>query len=185
MIENRRQLFWGDSRVASLFLWHYIEEIEHRSSAAIIFDGVVGNRWYQLQTLRRSFPHMIKVSRIISEGFARHVPASDMGVDPRANNGEVWRDEFLSRLPMMGRWIHHASQRPFRGISTKDVLKMFAGLLRSQLPTHHPSNLGVPEWFHTWMASHEAGEDMAHYFGVPGLTHPHRADGGLSDRAGK
>lgn len=51
MIEQREHLYNGDCRVASLFLRHYVEEIEHRSSADIIFDGVVGNRWYRLRAL--------------------------------------------------------------------------------------------------------------------------------------
>jgi hypothetical protein len=31
---------------------------------------------------------------------------------------------------------------------------------------HHPAGVAAPDWFHTWMASHAAGEDMADYFGV-------------------
>lgn len=35
----------GDARVASLFMWHFVEEIEHRSSAPILYDAVVRDRW--------------------------------------------------------------------------------------------------------------------------------------------
>ena len=40
MLDNDATLFApGDDRVASLFLWHFVEEVEHRSSALIIYDA--------------------------------------------------------------------------------------------------------------------------------------------------
>ena len=39
MLDNDDILFRpGDDRVASLFLWHFVEEVEHRSSALVIYD---------------------------------------------------------------------------------------------------------------------------------------------------
>ena len=50
MLNNADTLFApGDDRVASLFLWHFVEEIEHRSSALIIYDAVVGDPWYRMR----------------------------------------------------------------------------------------------------------------------------------------
>src|SRR5436190_18849703 len=44
MLDHERELFRpGDDRVASLFLWHFVEEVEHRSSAMIIYRAVVGD----------------------------------------------------------------------------------------------------------------------------------------------
>ncbi len=44
MLDNEETLFRpGDDRVASLFLWHFVEEVEHRSSALMIYDAVVGD----------------------------------------------------------------------------------------------------------------------------------------------
>ena len=43
MLDNEETLFRpGDDRVASLFMWHFVEEVEHRSSALVIYDAVVG-----------------------------------------------------------------------------------------------------------------------------------------------
>src|SRR4029079_12243482 len=38
MLDHNRELFRpGDDRVASLFLWHFVEEVEHRASAMTIY----------------------------------------------------------------------------------------------------------------------------------------------------
>ena len=47
VLDNREILFkGGDERLASMLLWHFCEEIEHRSSALMVFDHVVGSYWY-------------------------------------------------------------------------------------------------------------------------------------------
>ncbi len=170
MIEHREQLFNGDSRVASLFLWHYVEEIEHRSSAAIVYDGVVDNRWYRVRTLPTSMSHIVAVTGLIVDGFRSAVPAQDIGVDPGAATVGMARGELMSRLPFIGR-RHGSAQSPvFQGIPTSALLKLVAGLVRSQLPFHHPGSVRAPAWYQTWMTSYTAGEDMAHYFGIPPRT---------------
>jgi predicted metal-dependent hydrolase len=166
MIEHRDELFNGDARVASLFLWHYVEEIEHRSSAATIYDGVVGNRWYQLRTMPRVMSHVVEVARTVAEGFSTSVPAEDMGVDPRAATGAMWRAEALKRIPLLRRFAG-SDPTMFDDIPTPDVLRLLGGLAQSQLPHHHPGDVATPDWFHTWMHSYAAGADMAHFFGVP------------------
>ncbi|MDT5347571.1 MAG: hypothetical protein QOH91_858 [Mycobacterium sp.] len=166
MIEKRDLLYHGDCRVASLFLWHYVEEIEHRSSADIIFDGVVGSRWYRVRALPRSMAHIGQIARLITDGIREAVPADDIGVPPEAATLVMWRTELLEHLPLVNRFFSAGYPTVFRDISGRRLLKLVAGLVRSQLPTHHPADVAAPDWFHTWMASHAAGEDMAHYFGV-------------------
>ena len=55
MLDNEETLFRpGDDRVASLFLWHFVEEVEHRSSALVIYDAVVGKPWYRIRASARA-----------------------------------------------------------------------------------------------------------------------------------
>ncbi|MFV8048742.1 metal-dependent hydrolase [Mycobacterium sp. 48b] len=171
MIEQREHLFNGDSRIASLFLWHYIEEIEHRSSAELIFDGVVGDRFYRLRTLRTSMGHIVGLAQLIAEGFRAHVPADEIGVCVDAATQAFWRDEFASRAPLF-RHRRSASAPPsiYAGIPLRRLLKLVGGLVRSQLPHHHTANVAVPPWYHTWMKSYHDGEDMAHYYGITAVT---------------
>lgn len=164
MIEKRDLLYDGDPRVASLFLWHYIEEIEHRSCADLIFDGVVGSRWYRLRTLRTSMGHVSEVAAMIADGIRDAVPAADIGVPADAATVAMWSIELRQHLPVVKRFFDPGYATAFRDVSGWRLLKLVAGLARSQWPTHHPADVAVPDWFHTWMASHAAGEDMAHYY---------------------
>lgn len=162
MIEHRAKMYGGDSRIASLFLWHYVEEIEHRSSAGIIYEGIVGDPWYQLATCRHAIAHMNALGRIVAEGFCASVPAEDLGTDPRA---AIWRSELITRTPILRRFAKQSARSMFRDIPVREILKMVAGLVKSQNPYHRTGDFAPPPWFHTWMDSYEAGEDMAHYFG--------------------
>jgi len=167
IIDNRHRLMNGDCRIASLFLWHYVEELEHRSSANIIYDAVVNDRWYRVRTLGAAMAHCTELMRIISEGFATHVPPEDIGTDPMVVSGKMLQVEFLRRIPMLRQLVKSEPATLYEGISTKDVLKLFAGLLKSQFPSHEPGESTIPAWYDAWMKSYHAGEDMAHYFGTP------------------
>jgi predicted metal-dependent hydrolase len=176
MIENRDRLYYGDTRVASLFLWHYVEEIEHRSSAEIVFRGVVGQPWYQLRMLSQSMSHVAAVARLTAEGFQRAVSREVMGVDPRSATATIWRTEVLARTPVLKRLFTSEHRSMFDGISTRELVRMVIGLMVSQLPWHHPADVAAPDWFHTWMDSYAAGDDMAHYYGVDATTVTANAD---------
>jgi len=74
MLDNDATLFApGDDRVASLFLWHFVEEVEHRSSALIIYDAVVDGPWYRMRMAPSIFKHVIDMMRLASQGFNKHV----------------------------------------------------------------------------------------------------------------
>ena len=82
MLDNDETLFApGDDRVASLFLWHFVEEVEHRSSALIIYDPVVADPWYRMWVAPSIFKHVMGVVRMAAEGFNKHVPLADRKVD--------------------------------------------------------------------------------------------------------
>ncbi len=52
LLDNEATLFApGDERVASLFLWHFVEEVEHRSSALIVYDALVRSRSYRTRAV--------------------------------------------------------------------------------------------------------------------------------------
>ncbi|MDB2315993.1 metal-dependent hydrolase [Luminiphilus sp.] len=50
ILDHRAALFEeGEAQVASLFVWHFCEEIEHRSSAYDVYNHVVGSHWYRIR----------------------------------------------------------------------------------------------------------------------------------------
>lgn len=67
----------GDERVASLFLWHFVEEIEHRSSALMVYDAAHGDFLYRVRAIGAVIKHLSEVLSIVSRGFQKHVPAAD------------------------------------------------------------------------------------------------------------
>ena len=73
----------GDDRVASLFLWHFCEEVEHRSSGLIIYQEVVRSRWYRTAVVPSAAWHSLAVMELILEGFNRFVPLEDRVLDAR------------------------------------------------------------------------------------------------------
>lgn len=81
-LDNREVLSTtGDMRVASLFVWHFVEEIEHRSSELPIYDTIVGEPWYRL---RNAWTVRAQVQRTflgITKRFAQGVPPADHGVE--------------------------------------------------------------------------------------------------------
>ena len=75
MLDHDDTLFApGDDRVASLFLWHFVEEVEHRSSALIIYNGLVEDPWYRMRVAPSIFKHVLHVVRLACHGFNKHVP---------------------------------------------------------------------------------------------------------------
>lgn len=81
MLDNEAVLFRpGDERVASLFLWHFVEEVEHRSSALLIYGAVVGRLWYRLQVVPAVVPLREKTAsavRILLSQMLFHNPADE------------------------------------------------------------------------------------------------------------
>ncbi|MFW0149868.1 metal-dependent hydrolase [Mycobacterium sp. smrl_JER01] len=165
-IERRDVLYSGDARVASLFLWHYIEEIEHRSSADIIYEGVVGSRRYRLSTVRRTWRHLGEVLDIVVDGFADHVPAAEIGIDAQGFRRVVSPNEVIYRVPLLRRLFAPKEPQLLAGVSTLRLVKMLVGVVLSQMPGRHPKDFPVPQWYHTWMLDYAAGKDMAHYYGA-------------------
>ena len=78
MLDHDDMLFApGDDRVASLFLWHFVEEVEHRSSALIIYNSAVDDPWYRMRVAPSIFKHCWSVLQTACEGFNRHVPLEE------------------------------------------------------------------------------------------------------------
>ncbi len=141
MLDNRALLFGeGDARVASLFVWHFCEEVEHRSAALNIYNHVVGRYWYRLRNFPLFIRHVAQGLQLLGEEFRQHVP-------------EV-PDEYYR---MDG----------FREIPRRESLRSLAGIIRSQLPGHHPSSQQVPAYFYEWTRRYHSGEDMTQVYGVP------------------
>ncbi len=69
----------GDQRVASLMMWHFVEEIEHRSSGLMLYRHICPDPWYRTKHIRDTFSHVGEVSESIAKVFDEVVPFEDRG----------------------------------------------------------------------------------------------------------
>jgi len=142
VIEHRESLFSaGDARISSLFLWHAIEEIEHRSSAHLIYRDVVGNRFYRLSKIPSLARHIRGFFQLIWEEFRACIP----------------REEFDD--------AHHPPQQALSHIPARERLALNLRLLACLLPGHDPANEALPAWFDEWMLAERTGKDMSTFYG--------------------
>lgn len=141
VVDNRDVLFVdSDQRIASFFLWHMVEEFEHRNSAIDIYNDVVGSYWLRLKTVPQVINHLSQLNTIVEGAFKQYSPRQ---------TGEIalWETgQFMNDVPLKNRFI---------------LLYEFICTL---LPYHKPDNLKQPDWVTQWFADEEAGVDMRAYF---------------------
>jgi predicted metal-dependent hydrolase len=162
MLDNEATLFQpGDDRVASLFLWHFVEEVEHRSSALTIYDAVVGKPWYRVRALPAIFKHLLKVMAVIADGINKHVPEEDRKVDARIMLPAFgMRDSLQRRLRPGAAPIIPA----FASVPRRQKLTAVARVLLSQTPFHDPEPQPLPEFADEWFARWDRGSDVTRWY---------------------
>jgi len=142
MIENRQSLFAeGNKKLSSLFLWHAIEETEHRGSATTIYNHIVKKPWYRLAKLPAALGHLGEFNTLIRNEFAEKIPLSERmaGLDtPPAR---------FARIPF-----------------TRRIL-LALRLAQSVWPWHDSENEKPPPGFDEWMRADREGIDMTTYYG--------------------
>lgn len=53
---------------------HFVEEIEHRSSALRIHHHVTSDPWYRIREAAKVFDHVANIYKLVLAGFEEHVP---------------------------------------------------------------------------------------------------------------
>jgi predicted metal-dependent hydrolase len=155
----------GDERVASLFLWHFTEEIEHRSSALVLYSHVVGRPWYRLGQLPSVLAHMGKVLRLTTDGINRHVPLADRRVDARnIRPARQLRRKIAEKLPLFagGMDLTYPAMDAF--IPRREVRQANLRLLASQTPHHDPAHQPLPSFAQRWITRYDRGEEVARWY---------------------
>ncbi len=159
----------GDDRVASLFLWHFVEEVEHRSSALVIYRHVVDSEPYRFKVIKEVFSHVVGVYGGAVEGFARVIPAEDAVIDPmRAHPARMYKQETVSRLPVLRkRWEATSDGYPtaLADATPGEMIKMAIGLVKSQAPGHDPEHQPLPEFADEWLGAWDDGRAVELWYG--------------------
>src|SRR6185437_3379773 len=162
MLDNEATLFRpADDRVASLLMWHFVEEVEHRSSALVIYDAAVGDSWYRIRALPAVFRHLLSVARIIADGVNDHVPEADRKVDAR-----TFLPAFGLKQALRERLSRTRATIPgaFATVPRRQRYLAAVRVLLSQTPFHNPEHQPLPafadEWFERW----NSGGDVTHWY---------------------
>ena len=160
----------GDERVASLFLWHFVEEIEHRSSALMVYDAVHGDFPYRLRTIGAVVKHLGEIVAIVSRGFQKHVPASDGG-----NYGRLLPAGLTPRAMVSAarsaRRMTEPNQATYAGVPKREFLAMLVGLVRSQGPSHDPAYENLPTFAGRWFNRYdEDPRSVARWYSVGAVS---------------
>ncbi len=105
VLDNRHDLFDGsDERVGTMFLWHFVEEIEHRSSALRIHHAVTPDRWYRIRKAPKVFDHVARIYKLVLAGFEEHVPFEDRHISTKAVGPTgLYLSELHDRFPFRQR----------------------------------------------------------------------------------
>lgn len=165
MLDNADTLFApGDDRLASLFLWHFVEEIEHRSSALIIYDAIVDDPWYRMRVAPSVFKHVGSVMRIAAEGFNKHVPLEDRKIDALSIFGPRFKKVLLQKLPFFDVPDDGPFQDAYAHIRLREQLTTVYGVVRSQIPGHKPAHQKLPALAAEWFARYDAGYDVTRWY---------------------
>lgn len=167
MLDNDAALFApGDDRVASLFIWHFVEEVEHRSSALIIFNSVVDSELYRMRVAPSIFRHVMQVIRVACAGFNEHVPLADRQVDAMSMFASYRNQQKLRRwLPFLGDPIENGtSPRAFDDLPLREQLVALAGIVRSQMPRHNPAHENLPALADEWFRRYDEGYDVTRWY---------------------
>ncbi|BBY59824.1 metal-dependent hydrolase [Mycolicibacterium sarraceniae] len=172
MLDNADSLFApGDDRVASLFLWHFVEEMEHRSSALIIYNDIVGNPWYRLRIAPSVFNHAGSVIMATADSFNKNVPLEDRKVDARSMFGAggtnaklIQKIPFVRKPPPTDASDHGPFGTIYPSVPHWDKLAAAYGVARSQVPGHNPANLKLPVLATEWLARYDSGYDVTRWY---------------------
>ncbi|OBH72413.1 metal-dependent hydrolase [Mycobacterium intracellulare] len=162
----------GDERVASLFLWHFVEEIEHRSSAIRIYDAVHDSYLYRLKTLGGVVKHIDQVLKIVAPGFYKCVPLSDGGAYARLIPAGLSVNAFRE-VRRAERELSSPDRAIYAGVPKRELLAMLRGLVRSQSPGHDPAEENLPVFAGRWFDRFDAEPNSAsRWYTVGAMSKP-------------
>lgn len=149
----------GDHRVAPMFLWHFVEEIEHRSSAQIVYDAVVPSPWYRLRHVPSVFAHVLSCYNVYARAVDANVPKAERIVDASSMvvGLESLRGSFRKRRP-------DDPPHQFADVPRPEIARLLFGLAKSQRPGHSPATAQTPPFADEWIAAYNNDRDVWRWY---------------------
>lgn len=132
LVKHRRFFFQdADPAVSSLVLWHFVEELEHKTSAYYVYQHLFGRSLsgylYRVYAIFATIAHSMGRSR---QAYLQLAKIDGLDKSPRSR----WRS----------RWL---------------MLRIFAWslpkILHGALPWHRPERVADPAWVRQWAALYD------------------------------
>ncbi len=135
LIDDRAHLFGdGDAAVASLILWHFVEEIEHKCATYDVFKALDGRYRWRIWGLIAATAHIMTRTR---QGYRALMIEDGM-----------WRD-WRSRLALYA-------------LLLRIFVQLAPRFLRILMPGYDPRQVADPAWARSWWARYgETGPEFA------------------------
>jgi uncharacterized protein len=129
---KQREYFFKDAdpAIASLWLWHFIEEIEHKNVAFDVYQHVYGGYWYRIYGMIYGLAHIF--------GQARQA--------------------YMVLLKADGLWGKIRTRWAVKKFAFRLFAYLLPRLVLHGLPSHHPSHIADPAWMKEWVALYNKGE---------------------------
>lgn len=131
LVRHREFLFRdADPNVSSLVLWHFVEEIEHKTAAIEIYEHVCGGYLYRIYGLLFAMWHTLSRTR-------------------RA---------YVELLKIDGLWGRWRTRWALKKLMARIFAAMAPHILESLLPWHDPRRIEDPDWTRDWVALYDEGQ---------------------------
>lgn len=131
LVAEREALFGGaDPAVSSLVLWHFVEEIEHKTVTYDVLAAFGGNYLWRIWGLLFATVHIMARTR---QGYK-------------------------ALLVEDGLWFRLASRLAVYAVLLRIFRRLLPRLLRILRPGYDPREVPDPDWAIRWRQLHEAGE---------------------------
>jgi predicted metal-dependent hydrolase len=127
LVDDREYLFGNaDARVASLVLWHFVEELEHKEAAIGVYQHVFGDYAYRIFGIFYASVHLMGLSR---RAYREMLRADGLWW----NLGSRWR-----LWKMTGRFLS----------------RVLPHMMRCCAPGHDPRRFEDPPWVADWITAY-------------------------------
>jgi predicted metal-dependent hydrolase len=131
LVEERKALFGGaDPAVSSLVLWHFVEEIEHKTVTYDVLAALGGNYLWRVWGLLFATVHVMARTR---QGYK-------------------------ALLVEDGLWYRPSSRLAVYAVLLRIFRRLLPRLLRVLRPGYDPREVPDPEWATRWRQLHDGGE---------------------------
>ncbi|MBP6014758.1 MAG: metal-dependent hydrolase [Alphaproteobacteria bacterium] len=143
LVEEREHLFAGaDPAVASLILWHFVEEIEHKTVTYDVFKALDGRYAWRIYGMFYAMIHIMARTR---QGYR-------------------------AMLIEDGRWFTLASRLTLYRLMTRIFWRLTPRILRILKPSYDPREVPDPAWVQDWWRQHAEGRETLGQLDVHKLT---------------